>query len=140
MTRPAALGRMRAIVFDARDYKALAQFWVTMLDLTVKNDWPEWIETEPNESGLQLAFQPATRETGAGALSIDVEVADFDAAQTRAESLGAALVEVGHYTPDEEHRIMTDPEGNRFTLVSGEAYQYDGTTPVNEAGAPADPQ
>jgi len=130
----AALGRLRAIVFDAKDYRSLATFWTSLLGLEIDKDWPEWIETKPNAAGLQLAFQPAKRPLAVGAVSLDLEVPDFDAAQAHAESLGASLVEVGRYTPDEEHRIMADPEGNRFTLVSPEPYEYDGTTPVNADG------
>jgi hypothetical protein len=33
------------------------------------------------------------------------------------EELGGALKEVVRFRPGEEHRVMTDPEGNEFNLV-----------------------
>lgn len=114
-----AVGWFRTAVFEARDPQALARFWTTLLGIEIRVDWPDWIETSPGPGGVLLAFKPAAAETrvGAGPISLDVEVTDLDAGQAAAEALGATLVEVEHYKPGEEHRIMADPEGNRFTLV-----------------------
>jgi len=114
-----AVGWFRTAVIEARDPKALAEFWTQLLGLEIRVDWPDWIETDPGHGGVLLAFKPAADDTriGVSAISLDVEVQDLDVAQTAAEALGATLVEIEHYTPEEEHRIMADPEGNRFTLV-----------------------
>lgn len=114
-----AVGWFRTAVFEARDPKALAAFWTALLGLDVRVDWPDWIETSPGRGGTLLAFAPARdpERVGRGSVSLDVEVDDLDVGQRRAEALGATLVEVVHYAPGEEHRLMADPEGNRFTLV-----------------------
>lgn len=114
-----AVGWFRTVVIEARDPEALAGFWTQLLGVEIRVAWPDWIETDPGPGGVLLAFKPAVELTaiGASAISLDVEVVDLDAAQRAAEALGATLVEIEHYQLGEEHRIMADPEGNRFTLV-----------------------
>lgn len=114
------VGWFRTAVFSARDSQRLAAFWTELLGLDVRVNWPDWIETDPGRGGVLLAFQPVADgqdPPSPGPISLDVEVTDLDAAQRRAEALGATLAEVVHYKPGEEHRVMADPEGNRFNLV-----------------------
>lgn len=114
----AAVGWLRGVVFDCEDYEALADFWARVLEVGMYKDLPGWRELEPGRGGVVMGFQPI--EGGRppqGTLRLDIEVEDLDAGQTSMESHGATLVRVIHYSEDEEHRVMADPEGNEFTLV-----------------------
>ena len=115
-----AVGWVRGVVYAADDLEGLAAFWCAVLGTDVQYREPGWVELRPGTpGGALLAFQPrvATGPSTTVPVSIDLEVTDLDAAQARVEALGASLLEVIHAKPGEEHRLMADPEGNRFTLV-----------------------
>ena len=69
--------------------------------------------------GSLIAFQPVAPNAHAPArIRIDIEVDDLEASTARILALGGTLKEVVRFRPGEEHRVMTDPEGNEFSIVS----------------------
>jgi predicted enzyme related to lactoylglutathione lyase len=115
------VGWLRGVVFTCHDYRALAGFYQRLLKLDVYKEIPDWLELAAgSRSGVVLGFEPASAEREAGrqgSIRVDVEVEDLDEAQAVLEAEGARLVAVVHANPEEEHRIMADPEGNEFNIV-----------------------
>jgi len=114
------VGWLRAVVFDAEDPPALADFWSAVLGVGIIESAPDWIQLSPGKGGTFVAIEPAASSADP-ASSIrarpDLEVNDMDVARARIEELGGRLVEVIHARPGESHYRMADPEGNEFTVV-----------------------
>ena len=117
----AKVGRLRGVIFDAEDPPALAEFWCGVLGVSIDDrlsEPPAWLETEIGPGGIVLGFQPASgAATPRGRIRLDIEVDELDGPTERAVALGARLLDVVHFHPEEEHRVFADPEGNEFNLV-----------------------
>ncbi|MBK5287649.1 MAG: VOC family protein [Acidimicrobiia bacterium] len=114
-----AVGWLRGVIVDALDVERLAAFWQHVLGVGVAERVPGWLQLKFGAEGSLIAFQPADPIAHApGRLRIDIEVEDLEAATTRIVALGGALKEIVRFRPGEEHRVMTDPEGNEFSIVS----------------------
>ena len=115
----AGIGWFRALVVDADDYEALAEFWRRLLDVEVAERVEEWVQLTPDQGGVYLAFQPApTGEKPAGLrVRPDIEVDDVDAAKARIIELGGHEVRVVHEPDGDTHVVMADPEGNEFCIL-----------------------
>jgi predicted enzyme related to lactoylglutathione lyase len=113
------VGWLRAVVVDATDLPALAEFWQAVLGVGVVEAESDWIQLEPDRSSTFLAFEAASDAPAPRTFRTrpDIEVADLDVARARVEELGGRLVEVIEARPGEHHYRMADPEGNEFTLV-----------------------
>jgi len=113
-----AVGWLRGVIVDAIDPEHLAAFWQAVLGVGVGERVPGWFELGFGTRGSLMAFQPVDPVAHApGRIRVDVEVEDLDTATARIEALGGALKEVVRFRPGEEHRVMTDPEGNEFNIV-----------------------
>ncbi len=114
-----AVGWLRGVIVDAVDPERLAAFWQRVLGVGVAERVPGWLQLKFGSQGSLIAFQPVDPIAHApGRIRIDVEVDDLEAATARIEALGGALQEIVRFRPGEEHRVMTDPEGNEFSIVS----------------------
>ncbi len=113
------VGWLRAVVVDADDPAALAEFWQGVLGVGVVEHESDWIQLEPDRGGAFLAFEPAPPGGAPSGFRTrpDIEVEDMDVSRARIEALGGRLVEVIHARPGESHYRMADPEGNEFTVV-----------------------
>lgn len=115
---PGAVGWFRALVIDAEDPDALADFWSRLLGVEVSRREEGWLQLDPGKAGVYLAFQPATGDRPTGLrVRPDIEVVDVDAAREACLAIGATHVRrlpepMGGY-----HEMMADPEGNEFCLV-----------------------
>ncbi len=113
------VGWLRGVIVDAVDPERLAAFWQRVLGVGVAERVPGWLQLKFGPQGSLIAFQPVDPIAHApGRIRIDVEVTDLEAATARIEALGGALKEIVRFRPGEEHRVMTDPEGNEFSIVS----------------------
>lgn len=114
--------RWDAVTVDALDADRLAAFWAALLEVEVRGRWEQYVGLHPAGPGLpRLVFQQVTtRSAGKPALHLDLHVAGpelLDPAVERAVGLGATLtgaVEQG----GQQWRVLADPEGNPFCLVS----------------------
>jgi predicted enzyme related to lactoylglutathione lyase len=110
---------MRALVVDADDHEALAEFWRRVLDVDVAEEIEDWVQLAPGPGGVYLAFQPAP----AGATPVgmrlrpDLEVDDIDAAKARIVELGGSEVRLVHEPNGDTQVVMADPEGNEFCIL-----------------------
>jgi len=116
------VGWLRAVVFDAQDPQALAEFWSAVLGVGIVESAPDWIQLAPGKGGAFVAIEPSSGSSGGSSnddhrTRPDLEVTDMEIARARIEELGGRLVEVIHARPGESHYRMADPEGNEFTVV-----------------------
>ena len=113
------VGWLRGVIVDAIDPERLAAFWQQVLGVGIAERVPGWLQLKFGAEGALMAFQPVEAIAHApGRIRIDIEVDDLEAATARIVALGGALEEIVRFRPGEEHRVMTDPEGNEFSIVS----------------------
>jgi hypothetical protein len=128
--RGGAPGVVQCVVLDCPDPGELAAFYAAVLGGAVNQRDSRWavradFVTVHAASGLVLAFQRAAdyrppQWPDAGRpqqCHLDVEVADVDAAQRQAISLGGTLL---HADP-RGWRVLADPAGHPFCLVRASA-------------------
>jgi catechol 2,3-dioxygenase-like lactoylglutathione lyase family enzyme len=117
------LARMRSVVLDCPDPRALAEFYQRLLGGEVDSDLDDWVVL--TSGGLRLAFQLAdefaapTWPTGdrPQQFHLDVTVEDPDAVEPEVLSLGAVkhAVQPGEAEGD-QFRVYLDPAGHPFCL------------------------
>lgn len=113
------MGWLRGVIVDAIDVDRLGAFWQQVLGVGIAEHVPGWLQLKFGAEGSLIAFQPVDPVAHApGRIRIDIEVEDLEAATARIVALGGALEEIVRFRPGEEHRVMTDPEGNQFSIVS----------------------
>lgn len=113
------VGWLRGVIVDAIDVEQLGAFWQQVLGVGIAEQVPGWLQLKFGTRGSLIAFQPVDESVHAPIrIRIDIEVDDLEAATTRIVDLGGALKEIVRFRPGEEHRVMTDPEGNEFSIVS----------------------
>ncbi|MHB8438767.1 MAG: VOC family protein [Acidimicrobiales bacterium] len=132
--------RLRGVVLDATDVRALAEFYRAVLGYEYRpgdepgaGDEPDapqrdWlILSDPAGAGVHLAFQqveelPASTWPAAGVaqqlhLDISVPTADeLEAQHRRVLGLGARLLEDRFDDPDEPLYVYADPAGHPFCI------------------------
>lgn len=114
---------LTATVLDCRDPHALGRFWSELLGWPIGRDEDDWVTLRPPGGGAGLSFQPeglyarpawpARAGEQQMQMHLDVEVEELGPAVERARSLGATLEE---HQPQEDVRVMRDPEGHVFCL------------------------
>ncbi|MFZ5871163.1 MAG: VOC family protein [Actinomycetota bacterium] len=112
-----------SVVLDSPDPRALAGFYAGLLDWELGTDEPDWVTLRPPEGPGYLAFQreeryvrptwPARGGKQQMSMHLDLAVTDLDAAVTSATEAGAELVA---YQPQDDVRVMLDPDGHPFCL------------------------
>ena len=112
------VGWLRGVIVDAIDVERLGAFWQQVLGVGIGEQVPGWLQLDFGTKGSLMAFQPVDPITHTpGRLRIDIDVQDLEVATARIIELGGALKEIVRFRPEEEHRVMTDPEGNEFNIV-----------------------
>jgi len=120
----AMIGQLRAVVVDAREPKALAEFYAGLIGGTVEVHDDTWVMlTDP--AGRRLAFQYSPEHDppqfpdphGSQQFHLDVLVDDVGEAEQKVLELGASRVTdaVG----ESQFRVFRDPAGHTFCLVWG---------------------
>ncbi|WP_186832261.1 VOC family protein [Micromonospora endolithica] len=118
------IGRLRSVVIDCPDPRALAAFYSALLGLPLDEegtDGDRWVVI--SGSGHRLAFQqaftlrPPTWPDPAvpQQIHLDVDVDDVEAAEKQVLALGARRL------PGEgdDFRVYADPAGHPFCLIFG---------------------
>jgi catechol 2,3-dioxygenase-like lactoylglutathione lyase family enzyme len=114
-----AVPRLGSVVLDCPDPRALADFYVRLLDWPPAKSTEERWATIEGPGGAQIEFQRASdyrQPTWPDPevpqmFHLDLLVDDMDAAHERALTIGARLL-------DEQHsfRVYADPAGHPFCL------------------------
>jgi predicted enzyme related to lactoylglutathione lyase len=119
------IGRLRSVVVDCRQPRALAEFWRDVLGGTVSSDDEDdetWVVLTDSD-GRRLAFQQAPEHLpptfpdpcGSQQFHLDIKVADIDDAEAKVLALGATRVIDA--PGEEDFRVYRDPAGHTFCLV-----------------------
>ncbi|WP_432490820.1 VOC family protein [Kineococcus gypseus] len=118
---------LSATTLDSPDPQRLAGFWRELLGWRVVEDSEGWVLLRPHGdgAGAGLAFQrerlhrppawPARAGEQTQQAHLDVEVDDLAAAAERAVALGARLQE---HQPQQDVRVLRDPDGHPFCLFT----------------------
>ena len=121
--------RLESVTFDARDTRALGQFWAEALDwpMTVDDDGVVVVEP-PSPTGSEdrvtrypeLVFVPDD-DPGAGRQRVHLDLATSSLAHQaewveRLVALGATHADVGQ-AADSPWTVLADPEGNPFCVL-----------------------
>jgi catechol 2,3-dioxygenase-like lactoylglutathione lyase family enzyme len=114
------------VVLDAEDAHALAAFYRDLLGWTIAKEEPEDVALLPPDGVAYLAIQtnhhyvrplwPDDGHSRQMMVHLDFEVDDLEAAVASAVASGA---EPAGYRPQEDVRVMLDPDGHPFCLYRG---------------------
>jgi catechol 2,3-dioxygenase-like lactoylglutathione lyase family enzyme len=112
--------RAGAIVIDVNDLEKEAQFWTSLLGMSVASKEDDWVDLGPlGEGGPVLSLQLVPEgKSVKNRLHLDWLVDDFDEISRRALDLGAAERSERH-GGDTPWQVFADPEGNEFCLITG---------------------
>ncbi|HCG01995.1 MAG TPA: glyoxalase [Chloroflexi bacterium] len=111
--------RLYNVTVDARDPRALAEFWRLALAYELAYDEPDEVGIEPKHGHTSpaLIFVPvADEKVGKNRLHLDLAPDDQKAEVKRLEGLGARKVDIGQ--GDVSWVVMADPEGNEFCVLT----------------------
>jgi catechol 2,3-dioxygenase-like lactoylglutathione lyase family enzyme len=123
--------RLRQVVLDTTDARALAEFYRRLLGFSYRpGDGDDWVVLNDASGVPRLAFQqvgslpPPTWPDGPRPqmlhLDLTVEtVAELDEQHERATSLGARLLADHGDDPEEPLRVYADPAGHPFCIFVG---------------------
>jgi predicted enzyme related to lactoylglutathione lyase len=110
-------------VLDSPEPPALARFYANLLEWEIKTDEPGWATVKAPDAKAYLGFHgndlyvrpvwPSVKGEQQQMLHLDVGVDDLAAAVERAVGLGATVAE---FQPQDEVRVMLDPDGHPFCL------------------------
>jgi hypothetical protein len=104
-------------IVDARDPRALGQWWRDALGWIVVNDDAEEFEIRPTADRLPglLFVSVAEPKTTKNRLHIDLRPDDRDAEVQRLLAIGATRSDVGQ--GEQTWIVLADPEGNEFCVL-----------------------
>lgn len=111
--------RVYTVTIDARDPRALAEFWCKVLDYRVAYEDEGEVAIEPPNDGpgTALCFVPVSDEKpGKNRVHLDLAPDDHDAEVERLLALGAKRVDIGQQNVTWE--VLADIEGNEFCVLS----------------------
>ena len=113
-------------VLDAPDPSALARFYADLLGWRIHRDEGDYATIGPPEGVTYLGFQfsenyvppvwPNVEGRQQMQLHLDLEVLDLEGAVEDAVARGARLAE---FQPQDDVRVMLDPDGHPFCLYLG---------------------
>jgi len=119
--------RLSAVVLDTPDPNRLARFYTDLLGWERATDEPEWVTLHSPGGGAGLSFQleeahvrpawPAGPGDQQMQAHLDIEVDDLAGGEAHAVALGAVLAE---HQPQDDVRVLLDPDGHPFCLFLGE--------------------
>ena len=115
--------KLTATVLDSPDANRLAAFYRRLLGWAVRAEEPGWVALADPGGGAGLSFQteplygPPVWPAGAGdpqmMSHLDIEVDDLEAGVRHALAAGA---ELAPFQPQDDVRVMLDPDGHPFCL------------------------
>jgi predicted enzyme related to lactoylglutathione lyase len=115
--------RLRSVVLDCPDPRALASFYAGLLGGRADTRDPEWCEVYLEEPSLKLAFQqvdpyqaPEWPDGVPQQLHLDLTVPDLEAASARAVSSGASVLTGRVEEQGGVFIVHADPAGHPFCL------------------------
>jgi predicted enzyme related to lactoylglutathione lyase len=118
------IARFDAVTVDCLDPERLVAFWASVLGVAEKwrgGDPVQYIDLGAADGSPVIRFQRVPEPKAVkDRIHLDLRVDDIDEASGRVIELGGVRVEqndVSEY--DVVFRVMLDPEGNEFCLITG---------------------
>lgn len=113
--------QLHALSLDANDPPLLAAFWSGVLQREVVTEPGGALALVPDDAGgFRFRFVPVTTDKwGPNHVHFDLTSTSFvdqEEIVARALRLGGRHLDVGQ-TPDEDHVVLADPEGNEFCVT-----------------------
>jgi catechol 2,3-dioxygenase-like lactoylglutathione lyase family enzyme len=115
--------KLTATVLNSTSPRKLALFYQRLLGWSIGTDEPDWVTLRPPGGGAGLSFQsediyvrptwPAAAGEQQMMMHLDIEVDDLAASVAEAVAAGATLHE---FQPQEDVRVLLDPDGHPFCL------------------------
>lgn len=113
------VGRLETVVLEARDPRALAEFYAAVLGLPITRMEDDWVAIGDGDT-TRLSFQRAPGHqpphfpdpAASMQFHLDIEVDDIEAAEARVLALGATRLPGGGTS----FRVYADPAGHPFCL------------------------
>ena len=112
-----------SVVLETPDASALAAFYARLLGWQVIHDSGDWAKVAAPQGPAYLSFQssdpyvrpvwPPVAGEQLMMMHLDIEVPDLDAATTAAVAAGAT---VSQHQPQDDVRVLLDPDGHPFCL------------------------
>ena len=117
MARP-EVARVASIMLDCNDLDNMVAFWGAVLDVKVKNRFPNYVwMTRISRGGPALAFQQVTEEKASkNRLHLDLSTDDPESFVTHVEQLGGLRLE-DHEIAGFRWIVCADPEDNEFCVT-----------------------
>jgi len=117
------IARLDSVTIDCHDPERLAAFWASVFGAGEEwrgGDPVRYIDLGATDGSPVLRFQRVPEpKTVKDRIHLDLRVDDIDEACRRVVGLGGVRVEQGDFHEyDVVFRVMLDPEGNEFCLVS----------------------
>jgi predicted enzyme related to lactoylglutathione lyase len=117
------IARLDSVTIDCGDPERLASFWSSVFGTAEAwrgGDPVQYIDLGSTDGSPVLRFQRVPEpKTVKDRIHLDLRVDDIEEACRRVIGLGGARVEQGDFREyDVVFRVMLDPEGNEFCLVS----------------------
>ncbi len=125
------IARLDSVTIDCRDPERLASFWSSVFETAEAwrgGDPVQYIDLGSTDGSPVLRFQRVPElKTVKDRIHLDLRVDDIEEASRRVIGLGGTRVEQGDFREyDVVFRVMLDPEGNEFCLVSEAALEARG--------------
>jgi len=115
--------RIAGTVLSTRDARASAAFYELLLGWPRRVDEPGWVIVRPDGAGHGLSFHedveylppiwPSRPDAQQMMVHLDIATDDLEAAVAHAVACGA---EIAEYQPQDDVRVMLDPDGHPFCL------------------------
>lgn len=129
------IGRLENVVLEARDPRALAEFYAQLLGMPVTGEDGDWVDIG-ERPGMLLSFQhapdhqPPRWPDPASSMQyhLDIGVDDIEEAEAKVLALGATRLPWGSAEEEERRirppsssgfRVYADPAGHPFCLCWG---------------------
>jgi predicted enzyme related to lactoylglutathione lyase len=108
-----------SVVIDAKDPRALAEFWSQVLEQPIVFEADDEVAVaKDKESPPALLFlKNDDPKAGKNRVHIDLNPTDQAAEVARVMALGARRVDIGQ-TGEETWVVLADPEGNEFCVLT----------------------
>jgi predicted enzyme related to lactoylglutathione lyase len=118
----AETARLISLCIDANDPSLLARFWAAALRWNVDAEATDEVGLVPtDETSFGILFEPVPeRKSSQNRVHLDLTTASIDDQHETVATLlelGARHVDIGQ-SPDEDHVVLADPEGNEFCILA----------------------
>jgi catechol 2,3-dioxygenase-like lactoylglutathione lyase family enzyme len=113
-----AVPRLGSIVINGTDIRRLVDFWTSLLDTEVAQDYGMFVWLKPTREGAPaLAFQQVDNPTeGRNRVHLDFSAQDPSAVIERTIELGGSRLE-DHEIQGFHWTVLADPDGNEFCVA-----------------------